>query len=132
MPGKPGHQHVPPDRQPAADTLARTLKPPFPASQLNPGSHPEAGLNLADVCPPGPVNRPALTKGLLPGDRPIELKLRTRGGETLDAEVTTSVVSYQGRDAFCLVTRDVTARKAADSPCVPASVASSTWRTTIR
>ncbi len=74
-----------------------------------------ASLNLVDVFPPGPVNTPALTTGLLPGDRPVELKLRTRGGETVDAEVTTSVITYQGRDVFCLVTRDVTARKAADS-----------------
>lgn len=76
---------------------------------------PEAGLNLADVFPPGPVNTPALTTGLLPGDRPVELKLRTRGGETSDAEVTTSVITYQGREVFCLVMRDVTARKAADA-----------------
>ncbi len=76
---------------------------------------PEAGLNLADIFPPGPVNTPVLTRGLLPGDRPVELKLRTRGGETSDAEVTTSVITYQGREVFCLVMRDVTARKAADA-----------------
>lgn len=76
---------------------------------------PEAGLNLADVFPPGPVNTPALTQGLVPGDRPVELKLRRRSGEVADAEVTTSVIAYQGRDVFCLVTRDVTARKAADA-----------------
>jgi diguanylate cyclase (GGDEF)-like protein/PAS domain S-box-containing protein len=76
---------------------------------------PEAGLNLADIFPPGPVNTPALTRGLVPGDRPVELKLRTRGGETSDAEVTTSVITYQGREVFCLVMRDVTARKAADA-----------------
>ncbi|HEU0224209.1 MAG TPA: EAL domain-containing protein [Steroidobacteraceae bacterium] len=76
---------------------------------------PETGLGLADVFPPGPVNTPALTAGLLPGDRPVELKLRTRGGRICDAEVTTSVITHQGRDVFCLVTRDVTARKAADA-----------------
>jgi diguanylate cyclase (GGDEF)-like protein/PAS domain S-box-containing protein len=73
------------------------------------------GLHLADVFPPGPVNTPILKEGLLPGAQAAELKMRNRGGEIHDAEVTTSIIAYQGRDVFCLVTRDVTARKAADS-----------------
>ncbi|MFZ2508008.1 MAG: EAL domain-containing protein [Steroidobacteraceae bacterium] len=76
---------------------------------------PTGGLYLIDFFPPGPVNTPALKKGLLPGAKAIELKLRTRGGDIYDAEVTTSVITYQGRDVFCLVTRDVTARKAAEA-----------------
>jgi len=74
-----------------------------------------AELHLSDVFPPGPLNTPTLKKGLVPGAEAVELKLRNRGGETHDAEVTTSIIAYQGRDVFCLVTRDVTARKAADA-----------------
>jgi diguanylate cyclase (GGDEF)-like protein/PAS domain S-box-containing protein len=76
---------------------------------------PEAGLHLLDVFPPGPVNSAALREGLLPGPQSVELKMRTRDGKVCDAEVTTSVIAYRGRDVFCLVTRDVTARKAADA-----------------
>ncbi len=76
---------------------------------------PATGMHLLDVFPPGSVNTPTLTEGLLPGAKSAELKLRARDGSTHDAEVTTSIITYQGRDVFCLVTRDVTARKAADA-----------------
>jgi diguanylate cyclase (GGDEF)-like protein/PAS domain S-box-containing protein len=76
---------------------------------------PAGGMHLLDVFPPGPVNSPTLKEGLAPGAASAELKLRARDGSTRDAEVTTSVITYRGRDVFCLVTRDVTARKAADA-----------------
>jgi diguanylate cyclase (GGDEF)-like protein/PAS domain S-box-containing protein len=96
-------------------TLAILEANPAFLAQAGYAEPPEAGLKLADVFPPGPVNTPALDAGLLPGDRPVELKLRRRGGEICDAEVTTSLIAYQGREVFCLVTRDVTTRKAADA-----------------
>jgi diguanylate cyclase (GGDEF)-like protein/PAS domain S-box-containing protein len=71
-------------------------------------------LFLYEVFPPGAVNTRLIAQDLKPGLGTMEMQLRAVNGELLDVEVTTSIIIHQGRDVLCLVTRDVTARKAAE------------------
>jgi diguanylate cyclase (GGDEF)-like protein/PAS domain S-box-containing protein len=71
-------------------------------------------LYLYDVFPPGAVNSKLIGKDLKASVGTMEMRLREVNGQLLDVEVTTSIIIHQGREVLCLVTRDVTARKAAE------------------
>jgi diguanylate cyclase (GGDEF)-like protein/PAS domain S-box-containing protein len=71
-------------------------------------------LFLYQVFPPGAVNSKLIAQDLRPSLGTMEMQLQAVNGELLDVEVTTSIIVHQGRNVLCLVTRDVTARKAGE------------------
>jgi len=71
-------------------------------------------LFLYDVFPPSTINAKLMGQDLKPSVGTMEMQLRSGNGQLLDVEVTASLIIHRGRDVLCLVTRDVTARKAAE------------------
>ncbi len=71
-------------------------------------------LYLYDVLPPGAINSRLMGQDLRPSVGTMELQLRAASGQLLDVEVTASIIIHRRREVLCLVTRDVTARKAAE------------------
>jgi diguanylate cyclase (GGDEF)-like protein/PAS domain S-box-containing protein len=71
-------------------------------------------LYLYDVFPPGAVNSKLIGRDLKPGVGTMEMQLRSANGQLLDVEVTASIIKHRRREVLCLVTRDVTTRKAAE------------------
>lgn len=71
-------------------------------------------LYLYDVFPPGSINSKLIGRDLKPSIGTMEMQLRAHNGQLLDVEVTSSIIIHQRREVLCLVTRDVTARKAAE------------------
>jgi diguanylate cyclase (GGDEF)-like protein/PAS domain S-box-containing protein len=71
-------------------------------------------LYLYDVFPPGAVNSKFMGQDLRPSVGTMEMQLRAANGQLLDVEVTTSIIIHRRREVLCVVTRDVTARKAAE------------------